>query len=253
METRLLASCIGLLALVACGGSAGDQHIAEQIATGSIEMIEPMDFAIAPCSGPPPDTFCAVIAAGGKRVLIGAPSGIGDGRLPGDRVLPDAILLPSLHPSDIEGLTELRYQTWSSGRATPLVVSGPVGTEEFVEGLNAAYALPDAVAFLDISGDRRDFSAMPFSPGDVRPGKVSFDTGDFIISAQDAGNGRLAFVAVYNGLSLLLLPCDGNLERITGVSEATRIVACRESSEKDASFTPWPADEIIFLNRTIKN
>ena len=53
-----------------------------------------------------------------------------------------AAFLTHLHSDHIDGLGELLLQAWvAGGRATPLPVHGPAGTDQVIAGFNAAYTL----------------------------------------------------------------------------------------------------------------
>ncbi|MEM7006094.1 MAG: hypothetical protein AAF498_09460 [Pseudomonadota bacterium] len=243
----IFVSAGALAGLVTCGGPQSPSDTAAAPAAYPIVEIAPTDFALVPCANVSSEAFCAILAAGGKRIVIGAPAGIGDGRVPGEETLPDAVLLTSLHPLDIEGVDELRNRTWSAGRRVPLKVAGGLGTGDFVESLNSAYTFPDAKAFLDMPGDSRDFAAMPIEAVEIRSGDIAFDTGDLVIKAREAGNGRIAFLATYDGDDVLLVPCGGRLEDSLADAETIWIMACASDAEVLGADMKWPSDEAIFV------
>ncbi|MEO0882384.1 MAG: hypothetical protein AAFY34_06590 [Pseudomonadota bacterium] len=245
----LLGLAINVSLLVACGGQTPEGDSEPRTTPPLATIIAPRDFALAPCDGAPSEALCVILAAGGKRVLIGAPAGVGDGRLPGEDVFPDAVLLPSLHPRNIEGLDELRYQTWAGGRTAPLSVTGPAGTADFIDGLNTAYTLPDAVAFLDTSADNRDFAAMPLRATDVRSGDTAFDTGDLVLTANAAGRGHMAFRATYGGQSILIIPCGANIRDLGPALDNATIVTCTQDADSLNADMTWPLQTPVFLNR----
>ncbi|MEM6900686.1 MAG: hypothetical protein AAF583_13040 [Pseudomonadota bacterium] len=244
----IFVSAGALAGLVTCGGPQSPSDTAAAPAANPIVEIAPTDFALVPCANVSPQVFCAILAAGGKRIVIGAPAGIGDGRVPGEETLPDAVLLPSLHPLDIEGVDELRNRTWAAGRRTPLKVAGGLGTSDFAESLNTAYTFPDARAFLDRPGDSRDFSAMPIEAMEIRSGDIAFDTGDLVITAREAGNGRIAFLAAYDDDDVLLVPCGGRVEDSLVDAETIWIVACASDADILGADIEWPTNEAIFVS-----
>ncbi|MEM7661010.1 MAG: hypothetical protein AAF292_02075 [Pseudomonadota bacterium] len=241
-----LALAICLFGLAACGN---DTSSVDDPVGAEPPRIAPTDFVIAPCNGPASDAFCAIVAAGGKRVIIGAPSGIRDGRIAGEMTLPDAVLLPSLHPSNVEGLDELRNHTWTAGRRSPLKVIGPLGTSEFADSLNTAYTFPDAMVFLDTPNDDRDFAAMPIAGRDVGLGDAAFDTGDLVVTSHHAGNGRIAFLAKYDNRAALILPCQADPQSVDILDDSgLTIMACSGIDYGVAADIFWPTTELIYLN-----
>ncbi len=54
----------------------------------------------------------------------------------------DEIFLTHLHSDHIDGLGEMLMQVWvNGGRSAPVPVAGPIGTQQVVDGFNAAYTL----------------------------------------------------------------------------------------------------------------
>jgi len=73
---------------------------------------------------------------GGSRNL--GPMGFPVGRI-------DTIFLTHLHSDHLDGLGEMLLGSWiNSGRATPTLVSGPLGTSKVVEGFNMSYQFDSA-------------------------------------------------------------------------------------------------------------
>ncbi|MEM9667802.1 MAG: hypothetical protein AAF950_02680 [Pseudomonadota bacterium] len=238
----------GLCVMVAaCGEPAASKFDSAPLEEDAIKDIAPSDFAIAPCDGVAADAFCAILAAGGKRVLIGAPSGVADGRIKGDAILPDAVLLPSLHPSAIGGLDELRYETWRAGRNGLLPVVGGIGAGDLVDGMNAAYRVPDAMAFLAEGQDRQGFDTIPLTAKTISAGDLAFDTGDLTIEARRVGPDLFGFSVKYDDQIVLILPCDAALP--TSIDGDTIIIACDDVVGTLIPDILWPADAIVFISR----
>jgi len=92
---------------------------------------------------PDPDRAgpCTAILAGGQFLLIDA--GPGSWRVLDGLNLPvaklSAVLLTHLHSDHIGELGEAIEQSWIAGRAAPLPVYGPPGTDEVVAGFAQAY------------------------------------------------------------------------------------------------------------------
>ena len=106
-----LLSAAAALIVSACGqapDTQSDNGVKSAPSADAVVPIAPTDFVIAPCAGVTEEAKCAIIAAGGKRVLIGAPAGIGEGMIAGDVTSPDSVILLSLQARAVEGLDELR-------------------------------------------------------------------------------------------------------------------------------------------------
>ena len=95
-------------------------------------VIQPDDFAILPCQNVIATRPCALVVAGGKRVLFGAPSGAATSFNAADLKQLDAVMLFSLRAVDIEGLDDVRNHSWRAGRDAALLVIGPAGLEDVV-------------------------------------------------------------------------------------------------------------------------
>lgn len=210
--------------------------------------LAPTDFAILPCPEPAKGGSCAIIAAGGKRLLVGAPAGIGAGRLPGERALPDAVLLPTLHGGMIEGLDEVRNATWANGRRVPLPVIGMDGTSNVVDGLNAAYVQSDALAYL-ANGASLGFDAAPLVAREIGSEDIAFDTGDLVVVALDAGPDALGFEVRYGGKRIRLFTCDAAESSVRPGNPAMPTVACTPELS-DTVVAVWPLTEPLFLLQT---
>ena len=68
-----------------------------------------------------------------------SPLRIAQAGLPMDRI--DGVFLTHFHSDHIAALYEFNLNSWVAGRASPLMVMGPVGVDRVVEGMNAAYEL----------------------------------------------------------------------------------------------------------------
>lgn len=87
---------------------------------------------------------CIGVLAGEKVFVFdvgaGGPRNLGAMGFPTARL--DSIYLTHLHSDHIDGLGELFLNSWIGGsRATPTPISGPVGTQEVVDGFNAVYRI----------------------------------------------------------------------------------------------------------------
>lgn len=87
---------------------------------------------------------CTIVIAGDEMVMIDAGSGgVRVAQMMGVPLAElDALLLTHLHSDHIDGLGETLLQAWVGGtRTEPFPVLGPTGTNEVVDGFNAAYSI----------------------------------------------------------------------------------------------------------------
>ncbi|MEO0466521.1 MAG: hypothetical protein AAF216_08240 [Pseudomonadota bacterium] len=201
---RAFGLFIALWALAACGDSAPVSALTESATLD----IAPTDFALVRCSETAESVPCLVIHAGGKSVLIGAPAGALASLQRQGIEVPDMVLLPDLMPSSLNGLVELRNQTWQAGRLGPLPVIGPVGTREVTAHLNAAFVIPDAERFA-VKPPPGGFEAALIAGADAPPAE-GFDTGDLKVLAVPSPTGTLTFHVEYGGRRLVLGTCDSS-------------------------------------------
>lgn len=87
---------------------------------------------------------CLGVLAGDKAFVFdvgaGGPRNLGSMGFPTARL--QSVYLTHLHSDHIDGLGELLLNSWIGGsRSTPTPISGPVGTQEVVNGFNAVYRI----------------------------------------------------------------------------------------------------------------
>lgn len=86
---------------------------------------------------------CTAVLAGGHFLLVdvgpGAWRQVAFERLPRARL--EAVLLTHFHSDHIGEVGEVTLQSWVAGRTQPLIVYGPPGVEQVVDGFRQAYAL----------------------------------------------------------------------------------------------------------------
>lgn len=228
----VLAACFGLASACSSGGGAD----------GGAE-VQPVDFALTPCGGSVGETPCAVVMAGGKRILMGAPAGIGETL--GNETLGnlDAVMLFSLRASHIEGLDEVRNRSWQLGRDTQLRVIGPDGTQDVIAAINQAYEVSDAELFLE---NRRagGFNAPLLVDGGANPGTriEVFNTGDLSVTRVINARGQAGYWVDYGGKRALLEPC-GMDQASKFAGEVDLSVGCEAERDKN-----WPIQEVIFID-----
>ncbi|MEO9969829.1 MAG: hypothetical protein ABJG15_08395 [Hyphomonadaceae bacterium] len=231
-----------------------DAPIVQDLA--STPDIASTDFAILPCQERNDPGGCVIIAAGGKRVLVDAPSGVGRGQgsdALGTAGFPDAILLFALDAVRIEGLDEIRNKLWESGAVRPVPLIGGEGIEEIGSGLDQTYIVPDAVSY--ISGRRQGgFDSTPLLVRAVRDGDVAFDTGDLKIWAMAGGVAQIAYRIEYAGSRVILADCGADSQTVQNWPEVDHYVGCADVPEQIGSeengkvrSVDWPLREPVFI------
>lgn len=208
--------------------------------------IAPDAFVIAPCPVVAAKIGCVIVAAGGKRVLIGAPAGIGAGLAEGDKTPPDAVLLFSLHAPGIEGLDEVRNRAWLGGRRSPLPVSGGAGVGDLVDKLNALYITSDALAYVE--GQRRGgFDVEAIKAHMISAGEIAFDTGDLTITALGAAPERFAYQVEYGGQLVIVADCGGQETQLARWPTADAYIGCELDGIDLPERGDWPLSMRIDL------
>jgi len=206
---RLTIFAFFIFALAACGGAPEPAAPTPEAARPDIQ---PTQFALLPCPMRGDEQLqCLLLAAGGKRYLLGAPEGALEVMGAENIAYLDGVLLFSLAPEQIEGLDRVRNETWKAGRMEPLYVAGPEGLTEFAEALDAAYQFPDAIAF-ERSRPEGGFDASLLSPkelGRAADGTAVVDTGDLIVRAFEAPGGQYVFHMSYGGRMATAALCGG--------------------------------------------
>ncbi len=185
--------------------------------------IAPRDFVLLPCGPARSDQPCALVAAGGKRVLFGAPAGVAATLSEADLRQLDSVVLFSLRANDIEGVDEIRNDSWRAGRATPLLT---IGQRVVEEGIPAG-----------------GYDAAILTGREAGRGEIVFDTGDVQVT-RISGGYRIAYE---DQATVDLLPC-GETRADVATAEATNVqitVSC-DGSEQDLA---WPLSAPHFVVR----
>ena len=250
----VLGRCFGLVMatclLGGCGGDGQGRNPADHHAAlpAQERPIAPDEFVFVPCAGVAPESGCLIIAAGGKRVLVGAPAGIGAGRIAGETLMPDGVILTLLEARQIEGLDEVRNAVWLSGRRAGLTVSGDAGVGRFVAALNEAYEISDALAYVD--GERRGgFSGQAMVANVVENGGLAFDTGDLQIKLLGGVTGELALLVSYNKRVILLAGCGDILAgdpRNWPIADA--YIGCETPNYPAEWLGAWPLSARVYVD-----
>lgn len=215
MSNKLFFALAGLAVISgACSDSAPP--------ASHTETISPQDFALVPCGPGKPETPCVLAVAGGKRILFGAPSGTA-ASLPMDELRQlDAVIVFSLRAVDIEGLDEIRNQSWQVGRDAPLLTIGPRGILDVVDGLNKAYEHADALRIVEEGIPRGGYDAAILTGREATRTHTVFDTGDVQV-VRLSGGYQLSYNASTNAV---FVPCSGDNDQALSVApeEQTRII-----------------------------
>lgn len=235
MRCLNLVTSVCILGLAACGAPATPTETAKAPST-SFSAVKPGDFALVSCEGARERDSCVIVAAGGKRVLIGAPISAMMTTPIEQLSSLDGVLLFSLRADDIGGLAAYRQRTWEAGRSEPMVVFGPSGTNKTITGLNVTYEASDAITYLDAAPQGGFNAALLASrEADASP-SIAFDTGDLAIRANYQRSSDLTYEVTYGGETVVILPCQSAENRS---EETTAFEACPAA---------WPSDP-LFLNR----
>lgn len=236
-----MRSVIALACLIAACG------LPETDAINEPAEIRPQDFVALPCGARVLDAPCLLAIAGGKRVLFGAPAGIGQALEGGDLRQLDVVMLFSLRSADIEGLDEVRNASWRAGRQTPLLVVGPEGTSRMAEALNGAFEQSDALRIVDEGIPLGGYDAavlLSRELGFLTSSGAAFDTGDLAVTGRVGADGYVQYVVNYE-VELGLAVC-GIWLPVPEVAAAPTMSERRLCTEVDLS---WPISDQITLLR----
>ena len=236
MNLRGLVFGASAAVLVAC--SPAPARDAAAVTAGT--PVRSTDFAVLPCAHRDLPGPCAIVLAGGKRVVFGAPAGMTLDMTEDGLRNTDAIMLLSLRGEDIEGLDEMRNAAWRAGRGSSLPVAGPSGTGDFLGLLNRAYEVSDALTYVEDRPEGGfDAALLAVLPGEGKHTATVFDTGDLRITKTEAGTDRAYYKVDYAGHDLLIGACGADLPE-TAILEADLVLEC----ESD-----WPMDKPVFVFR----
>lgn len=228
-------SC-GILCLAACGGADGETD------WRSVD-VRPDDFALLPCDVQD-ERPCAMVIAGGKRLLFGAPAGVARATRPEDLGQLDGVILFSLTAPDLEGLDEVRNLSWHAGRREPLPVIGPPGIKEIATALNKAFEQSDALYVVEHGIPPGGYDAAVLVARTAGGRERVFDTGDLSVTGSSGGfridyrvNGaeRVAWLRVCGAEDELML-VEPTVDRVV-------TIAC----QGDVGDYTWPITEPIFV------
>ncbi len=249
----MLGICLVLLVLtgpawINFGGLRPDQGSPALAAKTSIYA--PEDFILLPCfssAKTKPETDCVIIAAGGKRVLIGAPAGIGSGIARGDIFPPDRVLLFSLKAAQIEGLDELRNRFWARDIGAPIKIGASEEIVALIGHLNAAYTASDALAYLQgVEGTR--LNTMPIEAFTLGVGDIAFDTGDLRLQVLTGGPNQFAYLVSYADRRVLVAPCGAPAETLSRWPKSDLYLGCAGPGPESQKRLSWPLQTAIYID-----
>ncbi len=203
--------------------------------------IKSTDFAILPCRASSASAPCAMVAAGGKRILLGTPAGIGSAFEGSDLRELDAVLLFSLRAADLEGLDEVRNAAWVAGHEGSLAVAGPSGTSATVAALNAAFEVSDSLTFVE-APPAGGFSAalLRVLPGEGDAKVRVFDSGDLVVTKIENAQGRAGYWFDYAGKRAVVQPCVMD-QAVRFAPDADFVLSC------DGGQANWPIGDVQFV------
>lgn len=229
---------VAALLLLATACSAGQDE------SDLSERVKPADFAILPCGVTGSSVPCAVVMAGGKRILIGAPAGIARGLDEKTLSNLDAVLLFSLRAEHVEGVDEVRNRSWQLGRDVQLKIAGPEGTQDVIAAINRTYELSDAAIFLEQRGAGGFNAPLLVSVATAPATRAEvFNTGDLSVTRVVNTHGQAGYWVDYDGKRVVLEPCGMNQAR-KFAGEVDASVNCDdENSQK------WPLESVLFVDR----
>lgn len=235
---------------LACMSACTEAEIAGEDATAAMETkIAPTDFVLAPCDRQTTSHDCIILAAGGKRVLLGAPAGVGAGKIAGDDIPLDGVILWSLRAEAIEGLDEVRNRSWLSARRGPLLIAGEDGVDQIVTALNEAYITSDALAYIEGKRAQGGFDQDAIVAQSLQPGDIAFDTGDLTVTAFSGGTGRLALFIQYNDRNVFLAGCGAGPEVAATWPEAELYMGCEYETYAVPRIGEWPLVHRVEINQ----
>lgn len=234
---------LSLAAALAVAGCAPSADAPADLPKPAADILS-TDFALVPCGheaglpGP-----CVQVLAGGKRLLIGTPAGIGQALAPADLATLEAVFLPSLQANALAGLDEVRTNGWLAGRETALSVAGPEGTRAVIGAINSAYEISDAQLFVEHApAGGFDAALLAVVPGEQAEEATVFDTGDLIVTRRNAGIGLAAYRIDYLGHVVSVVPCGANKLEESAVEDGF-VLSCAPDG------TPWPLKAVEFIYR----
>ena len=213
--------------------------VADDVSDGV--TIAPRDFVLLPCGADGSNQSCALVVAGGKRVLFGGSAGTAASLPEAELRQLDSVMLFSLRARDIEGLDEIRNESWRAGREIPLLTIGPRGTRSVVDALNSACEQAGALRMVEEGIPAGGYDASILVAREAKDDQVVFDTGDVQV-VRLSGGYRISYD---NKATVDLLPCGDTAGNGVASTEARVSVSCHTT---DGSLT-WPLREPYFVVR----
>ena len=232
--TKRLGFALIAVALAACAAPSN-------VDGPALVEIEPRDFVLLPCGVSYADRPCLLAVAGGKRILFGAPAGAITELREEDLRQLDAVIVLSLRAGDLEGLDEIRNESWRAGRDAPLLVIGPSGIELVSDALNKAFEQADALRIVAEGFPPGGYDAAVLVARPYSRDSIVFNTGDVVIEATGHGY-RMA----YNNQAVAdLQACGTEIGEQEAGAEGVKLVSvvCATADGTHA----WPVAEPIII------
>ena len=136
---------------------------------------------------------CTAVLAGGHFFLVDVGPGswrnVALERLPRARL--EGVLLTHFHSDHIGELGEARLQSWVAGRTQPLIVYGPPGVQQVVDGFRQAYAFDTQYRIA-----HHGVEAMPPDGGEATARTIELPAPDAAATVFEADGLRITAFAV---------------------------------------------------------
>ena len=223
--TRTLRFLAGLLAIIivvlvwAWNSRPVQNWLLETVLTAAMTRPSAMDrydglkVFLCGTSSPLPDPnraqACVAVLAGESLYLIDAGAGSARvatlGRLPLERL--EAVFLTHYHSDHIAALPEFNLNSWVAGREKPLVVYGPAGVSEVIDGFNDTFRL-DHQYRVDHHGEELLPPAIAPMQARLMNGGASYDFGELKVTSftvnHDPVRPAVGYRFDYRGRSVVI-------------------------------------------------
>ncbi|HSM53611.1 MAG TPA: MBL fold metallo-hydrolase, partial [Erythrobacter sp.] len=251
MKRKWPATLLGIIAIAGIAFLVGQRWIGERVFSSAVErqagidrsaeLPDGMHAYVCGSGSPMPDAAragpCIAVLAGKQGFVFDAGSGsvrkLGRMGFPMDRL--EAGFLTHLHSDHLDGLGELMLQAWmAGGRAAPLPIYGPQGTESVIAGFMQAYDIdrgfriahhgPEVARPSGFGGEARIISFA--GPEDDE--NVVYQQDGVIIRALEVDHApvdhALAFRVEYQGRTLVISGDTKYSPRLARFSEGADVI-----------------------------
>ena len=210
MFRLVIALLIGVVVLATLG--AGSAALADQGREAAATPVIRVTMLGTGTPLPVPTQYGAsiLVEAGGQALLFDCGRGCGIRLAQARRALfnrIDALFLTHLHSDHVVGLPDLWLNGWTQGRAIPLSIWGPVGTEDMMAGLQQAFAF-DTHMRGEVERVPASMAGLQTTVVEISGGGVVFRRGGVTVTAFRVDHAAIepafGFRVDYAGRSLLL-------------------------------------------------